>query len=122
MFLLALLMLAMPAAPQATNVTVQPDLRLFTTMAALNAAGFDVEYGSEYSPVREAVRKFAKEIDGDLLGRLQAFYKSHKQQQTDQAQLGKYISLAVNISDAPAFKPLAKDEVGSPGTELEFAL
>src|SRR5437879_7971400 len=103
MFLLVLL-LAIPFFPQATNVTIQPDLRLFTTMAALNAAGFDVEFGSEYHPVREAVRKYAKEVDADLLDRLKSFYSSHKGQQTDDMQLAKYISLAVSVSDPPAFK------------------
>src|SRR6266571_1156585 len=98
MFVLTLL-LALPALFQNTNVTVQPDMRLFTTMAALNAAGFDVEFASEYHPVREAVRKYTAEIDADLLSRLQTFYKTHKGAESDDAQLAKYISLAVNITD-----------------------
>src|ERR1051326_6929269 len=110
MFLIALF-LAMPFTPQtASNVTVQPDLRLFTTMAALNAAGFDVEFASEYHPVRQAVRKYAAEVDSDLLARLQTFYKTHKGKETDEEQLEKYISWAVNISDAPVFKPLMRDD------------
>src|SRR5947207_2797043 len=113
MFVLTLL-LALPALFQNTNVTVQPDLRLFTTMAALNAAGFDVEFASEYHPVRQAVRKYAAEVDKDLLTRLQTFYKTHKDKETDEAQLAKYISLAVNVSDAPNFKPLVKDELLPP--------
>ena len=114
MFLLALL-LAMTPVPQASsNVTVRPDLRLFATMAALNAAGFDVEFASEYHPVRQTVRKYAAEVDKDLLTRLQTFYKTHKGTETDEAQLAKYISLAVNVSDAPNFKPLVKDELLPP--------
>ena len=114
MFLIALF-LAMPFTPQtASNVTVQPDLRLFTTMAALNAAGFDVEFASEYHPVREAVRKYTAEIDADLLGRLQTFYKTHKGAETDDTQLAKYISLAVNITDAPNFKPMMRDDLLPP--------
>ena len=64
------LMLALPAFFQNTNVIVQPDLRLFTTMAGLNAAGFDVEFASEYHPVRQTVRKYAAEVDADLRLRL----------------------------------------------------
>src|SRR5437763_8134840 len=90
---------------QTTNVTVQPDLRMFTMMAALNAAGFDVEFGSQYHPVRETVRKYAQGVDPDLIARLKAVYNSRKGSQTDEAQLAKYISLAVNVTDAPAFKP-----------------
>ena len=101
--------------PQNTNVTVQPNLRLFATMAALNAAGFDIEFGSEYHPVREAVRKYAAEVDADLLRRLKDFYTSHKGQETDDAQLAKYVSLAVNLTDAPEFKPItAREELLPP--------
>src|SRR5215471_13710614 len=96
--------------PQTTNVTISRDVRLFTTMAALNAAGFDIEFGSQYHPVREAVRKSAAEVDPDLIARLMAFYAARKGDQTDEAQLPKYISLAVTLSDAPAFKPLAREE------------
>ncbi len=122
MFVLTLL-LALPALFQNTNVTVQPDMRLFTTMAALNAAGFDVEFASEYHPVRQAVRKYAAEIDGDLLTRLRDFYSSHKGQETDDAQLAKYISLAVSVTDVPAFKPVSREEFLPPDarTVLGFA-
>src|SRR5207247_1741525 len=51
-------------------VGVDSDLRLFTTLAALNAAGFDVELGAQYHPVRSAVRKFADGLDPDLKRRL----------------------------------------------------
>src|SRR5437870_12945668 len=110
MFLLAFLLAMTPLPQMSSSVTVQPDLRLFTTMSALNAAGFDVEFASEYHPVREVVRKYAAEIDSDLLARLQSFYKANKGAETDEAQLAKYISLAVNISDAPTFKPLVRDD------------
>src|SRR5215510_14735905 len=108
--LLALL-LAVSATAQTTNVTIKPDLRLFTMMAALNAAGFDVEFGSEYHPVREMVRTYPKEVDPELIARLKTFYKARKGSQTDEAQLAKYISLAVNLTDAPAFKTLTREEV-----------
>jgi tetratricopeptide (TPR) repeat protein len=99
------------AFPQtATNVTISRDVRLFTTMAALNAAGFDVEYGSQYHPVRAAARKYADEVDADLIARLKFFYLSQKGDQSDEAQLQKYISLAVNLGDPPDFKPTMRDE------------
>jgi tetratricopeptide (TPR) repeat protein len=106
---------AVSSAAQSTNVTMQPDLRLFTTMAALNAAGFDVELASsEYHPVRERVRSYAKEVDADLIARLKAFYNLRKGSQTDESQLAKYISLAVNVTDAPAFKPVTREEALPP--------
>src|SRR5262245_8550876 len=75
------------------GVGVDADLRMFTTLAALNAAGFDVELGSQYHPARAAVRKFADGLDPDLKKRLKQFYDSHKAGQPDEAQLAKYISL-----------------------------
>src|SRR5262245_52258645 len=72
----AVLMLALPAFAQTGNVAILPDLRLFTTMAALNAAGFDIEFGSQYHPVREAVRHYADNLDPELLAQLRTFYKS----------------------------------------------
>jgi tetratricopeptide (TPR) repeat protein len=112
--LLTILVLS-SASAQTTNATIQPDLRLFTMMAALNAAGFDVEVASsQYHPVRETVRKYAKEVDPELIGRMKDFYNSRKGAQTDDAQLPKYISLAVNLTDAPSFKPVAREEALPP--------
>jgi tetratricopeptide (TPR) repeat protein len=111
---LVTLLLAASASAQGTNVIIQPDLRLYTTMAALNAAGFDVELGSQYHPVRETLRNYAKDVDPDLIARLKAFYNARKGSQTDEAQLAKYISLAVNITDAPAFKPVTREEALPP--------
>src|SRR5215468_4471105 len=99
-----------PVFPQTTNVTISRDVRLFTTMAALNAAGFDIEYGSQYHPVRAAARKYAEEVDADLIGRLKAFYAAHKAGESDEAQLAKYISLAINLGDPPDFKPTVREE------------
>jgi hypothetical protein len=109
---LALAVIAvLPAFPQSTNVTVTRDLRLFTAMAALNAAGFDVELGPQYHPVREAVRKYAAEVDDpDLIERLKAFYSTKKGSQSDESQLPKYISLAVSLTDAPGLRLLTHEE------------
>jgi tetratricopeptide (TPR) repeat protein len=120
MFLRMALLLAVLACmtvsvvAQSANVTIQPDLRLFATMAALNAAGFDVEFGSQYHPVRQVARKYAAEVDADLVARLKAFYQLRKGDQTDEAQLPKYISLAVNLTDAPEFKPVTREEALPP--------
>src|SRR5262245_66047827 len=85
-FVLAFL-LAAPAFPQSGNVAILPDLRLFTTMAALNAAGFDIEFGSQYHPVREAVRRYSAGVDPDLIAQLKNFYTTHKGSGHDEEQL-----------------------------------
>ena len=117
------LALASPGLSQQTNVTISRDVRLFTAMAALNAAGFDIEFGSQYHPVREAVRKYAEGVDPDLIARLKTFYASHKGNQTDEEQLPKYISLEVNLGDPPEFKPALREEFLPPDarTVIDFA-
>jgi len=107
-------MLAVPAFAQNGNVAILPDLRLFATMAALNAAGFDIEFGSQYHPVREAVRHYADNLDPELLAQLRNFYKSRKGDQPDEAQLQKYISLAVSLTDPPALKAAVREELLPP--------
>jgi tetratricopeptide (TPR) repeat protein len=110
--------LAAPAFPQSTNVNISRDVRLFAAMAALNAAGFDIEFGSQYSPAREEVRKFSQGVDPDLLSRLRKFYLSEKGSQTDEAQLAKYISLAINLGEPPDFKPALREELLPPDARL----
>jgi tetratricopeptide (TPR) repeat protein len=102
------------ALAQGSSVTIEPNLRLFTTMAALNAAGFDIEFGSQYHPVREIVREYAKDLDPDLVARLKEFYRSRKGAETDEEQLAKYISLAVNLTDPPEFKAASREEYMPP--------
>lgn len=108
------LSLTVPAFAQTSNVVIQPDMRLFAMMAALNAAGFDIEFGSQYHPAREAVRKFAKDVDPDLLARLKDFYRINKGNQTDEAQLAKYISLAVSLTDPPPLGLSTREELIPP--------
>ena len=121
--LFAVLAVAPAALPQAGSVSIQPDQRLFVTMAALNAAGFDVEFGSQYHPMRATVRKYAQEVDPDLIARLKSFYNARRVNQTDEAQLSKYISLAVMLTDAPGFRPTTREEAMPPDARsiLAFA-
>jgi tetratricopeptide (TPR) repeat protein len=122
-FVCLLVFVSLLASAQSSSLSIQPDLRLFTAMSALNAAGFDIEFNSQYHPVREAVRKYAAEVDPDLIARLKTFYSIHKGTQTDDAQLAKYISLVVNLTDAPAFKPITREEALPPDarTVIGFA-
>src|SRR5262249_50187469 len=52
----------------------------------------------------------AQQLDPDLIGRLKDFYKSHKHSQGDDAQLSKYISLALLLTDPPEMKLSGREE------------
>lgn len=100
---------AVTAAAQ-SPVAIDQDLRVFTVVAALNAAGFDVELGSQYHPVRAEIRKIADTLDPVLLKKLRDFYIAHKNGRPDEDQLAKYISLAVVLTDPPELKPVGREE------------
>ena len=98
------------SAQSSSSVIINSDLRLFITMTALNAAGFDVELGAQYHPVRQASREMAKQLSPELISRLRAFYQTHKREQSDDTQLSKYISLAVSLTDPPGMRLPAREE------------
>jgi hypothetical protein len=112
-FLVCLLLAGLAASTRAQSsgaVKINTDMRLFTTMVALNAAGYDVEVGSQYHPVRVAARNVAAQLSPDLVSRLKAFYQSHKHGESDDAQFSKYLSLAVSLTDPPEFRITSREE------------
>ena len=92
------------ARGQSVSATIDRDITVFTTMAALNAAGFDVEFGSQYHPVRQQVRSRMSSLDPDLSARLREFYQGHKGDEADEDQLAKYVSLALNLNAPPSLE------------------
>jgi tetratricopeptide (TPR) repeat protein len=115
--LVSSLLLVLNTAAQAQSsgaVVINTDMRLFTAMVALNGAGFDVELGSQYHPVRVAARNIAQKLDPDLLSRLKQFYTEHKRNESDDAQFAKYVSLAVMATPPPELKLPTRDEVLPP--------
>ncbi len=95
-----------PGATLAQGVTaiIDRDVRVFAVVAALNAAGFDVELAPQYHPVRQRVRDALSGIDADLVRRLREFYAEHKGDALDETQLAGYISLALNLTDPPSLE------------------
>jgi predicted negative regulator of RcsB-dependent stress response len=80
-------------------------LTLFTTLAAINAAGYNAGIDSALNnqfQVRREVRTelAAKKIE--CLPELREFYQAHKKP-TDTADLSQYISFALVAGDAPSF-------------------
>ena len=83
---------------QQQGIVAEPNLQLFTVLAAVNAAGYDVGAGRpELAPMRYAVRRelAAKEIPS--LPALRVFYGDH-QLFDPSRDLGQYVSLALLLS------------------------
>ena len=77
---------------------------LFSTMAAINAAGFDAEINSQANyPIRNQIREELSKRNIPSLNELKAFYQQHRKG-TDTATLSQYISFALLAQGPPDFK------------------
>ncbi|MEE2838918.1 MAG: tetratricopeptide repeat protein [Acidobacteriota bacterium] len=87
------------------NIKFTADVRVFTVMAALNAAGFDHETsGRDMSGVRQRIRRETEKVDSVLLGKLRTFYSSHNLTMEASDQQVAYTSLALLLSGPPEFQ------------------
>lgn len=79
------------------------DIRMFTVLAAINAAGYDDGLAAAAgSPVREAVRQDLAALDPSLAARLKTFYE-RRQQANAELDLSQYISFALMCGEPPFF-------------------
>lgn len=95
------------------GVQLQPDSRLITMMAALDAAGFDpTPAGKEPSAFRQLVRKDQSGLDAGLRERLSNFYQRNKLPAPAKAadQAARYISLAYAMGQPPLFEAPERSE------------
>ncbi len=90
---------------QIPSILIQPDIRVFTVLGALRAAGFD-EGSLLLHPAGLPIAREFRSLPTDLKARLSRFYDSHRRGDDPQKELTKYISLAFVIDGPPDFKPL----------------
>jgi hypothetical protein len=91
--------------PGDVNVRIEPDVRTFVVMAALNAAGFDNEAaGQSLSPARTELRKDLAKLDPQIKEKLAAFYKAHRRPGVEEgADAARYAALSLLMTPPPAF-------------------
>jgi hypothetical protein len=86
------------------HIRFQLDVRVFATMAAINAAGFDLDAADlEQNPVRRLVRERLSRLDTDLQARLRKFYTVHDVELDAIKQQSKYLSFSLVLSGPPGF-------------------
>lgn len=86
------------------NVDFRADVRVFTTMAALNVAGFNFEVpNKEMSSIRQAVRHDLGNVSAEIKLQLQAFY-STRRYRDPLATHTAFTSLALLLDGPPTFK------------------
>ena len=90
---------------QIPSILIQPDIRVFTVLGALRAAGFD-EGSLLLHPAGLPIAREFRNLPAGLKARLENFFDSHRGQEDPRQELTKYISLAFVIDGPPDFKPL----------------
>jgi hypothetical protein len=79
-------------------------ITLFTTLAAINAAGYDVGLNSDANyPIRNQIRAELAKKNIPSLPDLKEFYRNHRKG-TDTATLSQYVSFALLAGGPPDFK------------------
>jgi tetratricopeptide (TPR) repeat protein len=100
-----------PAAP-VTNVTVDGNEAMFTTMCALLSAGFEADVSADnWQAFRAQIRDRMQHQQGPAVDALREFY--HQHETTDAGQmLSRYIWFGLVSGPAPKFVPvLRRDEL-----------
>ena len=95
-----------PSTVEGVENGFSTSLTMFTTLAAVNAAGYDAGIDSPLNGhyhVRQEIRDILAKEKPPCLSELRAFYKEHKKP-TDAGDLSQYISFALVAGDAPKFE------------------
>jgi tetratricopeptide (TPR) repeat protein len=86
------------------NTQIGMDKRIIVVMAAMNVAGFDYEPGGrQITSLRRQMRDDLKNLKPGLINRLRAYFDSHRFGRTDAAAVAPYLSLALCLTEPPAF-------------------
>lgn len=107
------------------NTVIAIDKRVIVMMAALNVAGYDYEPGGRaLSVVRQQLRNDLSQIRPELVQRIRSYFQSHRKGANDAAAVAPYLSLALSMTDPPAFTiDVAADRLPEDVREItDFAL
>jgi len=107
------------------NTVIAIDRRVIVMMAALNVAGYDYEPGSRaLSVLRQQLRDDLKGVRPELVQKIRSYFQAHRKGATDAAAVAPYLSLALSMTDPPAFTiDVAADRLPDDVREItEFAL
>ncbi|MCU0245455.1 MAG: tetratricopeptide repeat protein [Bryobacter sp.] len=99
---LALALLVFPLAAQQAQLDVDP--RVFSVLAAINAAGFDADADSPNNhPLRAEVKKYILAKNPPVLADLKSFFAKHRRRDSG-SELSQYLSFALAVDAPPSFQ------------------
>ena len=88
---------------QNLSIQIQPDIRVFAVLAALQEAGLDTN-SSESHPDRATISREFDGLPAVLREKLRKFYEGHMEGKPAEDQPAKYVSLALLTEGPPDFK------------------
>lgn len=92
-------------------VSVEPRVQLFTTLCALDAAGFDSGGAPEDTPGRNQLRQKMLQLQGPAIDALRKYYRAHALGDSG-ATLSRFISFALAVGPPPKFAfQIPRDEL-----------
>jgi tetratricopeptide (TPR) repeat protein len=95
---------ATPAQPSASGISVEASQQLFSTMCALDAAGFDAEESTlAEMPSRLALRGELLKLQGPATDDLRHFYRDHNLADSGET-LSRFITFALVAGPPPSFR------------------
>jgi tetratricopeptide (TPR) repeat protein len=104
--------LAKPVPAPVTNITMDGNEAMFTTMCALYASGFDSEVSADHwSAFRAQMRETLLKQQGPAVEAVREFYRQHQSRDTGE-MLSRYVWFGIVAGPAPKFQPvLRRDEL-----------
>lgn len=96
---------------EAHGVRIEPDKRLFTVLASLEAAGLEVPLSTKGEALRVRLKDDFKTLDANLVMKMRTFirlYKTRFPRKTDAEIVSPFISMAFVLSQAPDFAEPAR--------------
>ena len=96
----------------ATNITVDGNEAMFTTMCALYASGFESDVSTDnWSAFRAQMRDRLRKQQGPAVDAVRQFYRQHESRDTAE-MLSRYVWFGIVSGPAPKFQPvLRRDEL-----------
>jgi hypothetical protein len=86
------------------NADVAFDRRVIVMMAALNVAGYDYESGNrQLSALRRQIREDLRQVNPAIINKLRDHFQAHRAGKPDAAAVAPYLSLALSLTEPPAF-------------------
>lgn len=115
--LLAVVLWAVAASAQApprlhpspiTNITVDGNEAMFTTMCALYAAGFEGDVSTDnWSAFRAQMRERLRQQQGPAVDAVREFYRKHQSKDSGE-MLSRYVWFGIVSGPAPKFQPVPR--------------